>query len=64
MNPGEPQALVSLYHEPLPAPRGCRDHSLGGGVVSSDHLLDRSPFQTRLCLAVPSTTYQANKHSL
>lgn len=37
---------------------------LGGGVVSSDHLLNTSPFQTRPCLAVPSTTYQANKRSL
>lgn len=60
VNPGEPQAVVSLYHEPLPAPRGCRDHSLGRG----GHLLDMSPFQTRPCLAVPSTTYQANKYSL
>ena len=34
------------------------------GWVSSDHLLDMSPFQTRPCLAVPSTTYQANKCGL
>lgn len=32
-----------------------------GGWVSSDHLLDMSPFWTRPCLAVPSTTYQAKQ---
>lgn len=42
VNPGEPQALVSLYHEPLPALEAAETTVLGG-VVSSDPPAQHEP---------------------